>query len=218
MSAYGIGIATDSAYVVRVNENHAQLCPSPKWAAHLREDVLAYVTNLAPLGEMMLELGPGPGAATEWLRHHVDQLVAVESDAAAARLLAQRFVDTNVDVVEGDALKLTYSSDTFDSVGSFTMLHHVASYSGQQLLIQEAFRVLKPGGWFVGSDSLSSNDLHHFHEGDDYLPVDPASFLVRLQAVGFESITIAIDGDLKFVARKSLTPWQLHSQQDREDR
>ena len=62
--------------------------------------------------------------------------------------------------------------------------------------------MLKPGGAFFGSDSLSSNGLHHFHEGDDYNPVDPASFLVRLQAVGFQQLTIAVDYDVKFVARK----------------
>jgi SAM-dependent methyltransferase len=203
MSAYGIGIASRHAYVVRVNENHANLCPSPKWATYIREDVLPYVTNLAPLGDVMLELGPGPGAATEWLRAHVRQLVAVESDATAAQLLAERYADTNVDVVHGDAAQLEFASNTFDSVGSFTMLHHVATFAGQQSLLQEAHRVLKPGGYFLGSDSLSSNDLHHFHEGDDYLPVDPASFLVRLQSVGFAIITIAIDGSMKFVARKS---------------
>jgi hypothetical protein len=49
---------------------------------------------------------------------------------------------------------------------------------------------------------LGSNDLHHFHSGDDYNPVDPASFLTRLLAVGFTQLTIVVDGDLRFVARK----------------
>jgi ubiquinone/menaquinone biosynthesis C-methylase UbiE len=78
----------------------------------------------------------------------------------------------------------------------------VPTFWAQQLLLHEAFRVLKPGGAFLGSDSLSSNGLHHFHEGDDYNPVDPASFLVRLQAVGFVQLTISVDYDLRFVARK----------------
>jgi SAM-dependent methyltransferase len=212
MSAYGIGFASGFAYVVRVNKNHAQLCPSPRWATYLQEDVLPYLANLAPLGDVMLELGPGPGAATEWLRHHVRQLIAVEADVTAAQLLSHRFVDTNVEVVLGDASNLTFECDTFDSVGSFTMLHHVASYAGQQSLLREAFRVLKPGGYFLGSDSLASNDLHRFHEGDDYLPVDPASFLARLQAVGFSTLTIAIDGTLKFIARKPDALAPLHYQ------
>jgi SAM-dependent methyltransferase len=218
MSAYGIGFASGDAYVVRVNENHAQLCPSPRWATYLQEDVLPYLANLAPLGDAMLELGPGPGAATEWLRHRVRRLVAVESDVTAAQLLCGRFADTNVDVVIGDASQLTFDADTFDSVGSFTMLHHVASYAAQQLLLHEAFRVLKPGGYFLGSDSVASNELHHFHEGDDYLPVEPAAFLVRLQSVGFSTLTIAIDGTLKFVARKPDTPAALSCDENEKEK
>lgn len=150
----------------------------------------------------MLELGPGPGAATQWLHHRVRRLVAVEADVAAATVLAERFAGTNVEVVTGDAAELGFAADTFDSVGSFTMLHHVPTFAGQQMLLHEAFRVLKPGGVFLGSDSLASNDLHHFHSGDDYNPVDPASFLTRLLAVGFTQLTIVVDGDLRFVARK----------------
>jgi SAM-dependent methyltransferase len=185
-----------------MNENHAQLCPSPEWAAHIQDEVLPSLANITDLGEYMLELGPGPGAATEWLHSRVARLVTVEADEDSARALAKRFADTNVDVRRGDACHLEFASETFDSVGSFTMLHHVATFQSQQLLLQEAFRVLKPGGVFLGSDSLASNGLHHFHEGDDYNPVDPASFLVRLQAVGFDQLTIVVDWDLKFVARK----------------
>jgi hypothetical protein len=54
----------------------------------------------------------------------------------------------------------------------------------------------------IGSDSLASNDLHHFHEGDTYNPVDPASLVGRLQTLGFENITIMVDWGLKFVAHR----------------
>jgi SAM-dependent methyltransferase len=185
-----------------MNESHAQLCPSPEWAEHIQGEVLPYLVSIANLGDYMLELGPGPGAATEWLHQRVRRLVAVEADESAAELLTERYGGTNVEVVIGDASHLDFPSDTFDSVGSFTMLHHVTTFAAQQLLLQEVFRVLKSGGVFIGSDSLASNGLHHFHEGDDYNPVDPASFLVRLQAVGFAQLTIVVDGNVKFVARK----------------
>jgi SAM-dependent methyltransferase len=202
LSAYGIGFSSADAYVVAMNENHTQLCPSPEWAAHIQDEVLPFLATITTFGDYVLELGPGPGAATDWLRHRVRQLVAVESDEEAAGRLVERYAGTNVDVVIGDATQLDFASETFDSVASLTMLHHVPTFWGQQRLLQEAFRVLKPGGAFFGSDSLSSNGLHHFHEGDDYNPVDPASFLVRLQAVGFQQLTIAVDYDVKFVARK----------------
>ena len=185
-----------------MNENHTQLCPSPEWAAHIQEEVLPFLATITSFGDYVLELGPGPGAATDWLRHRVRQLVAVESDVEAAARLSERYAGTNVQVLVGDATQLDFASDTFDSVASLTMLHHVPTFWSQQLLLREAFRVLKPGGVFFGSDSLSSNGLHHFHEGDDYNPVDPASFLVRLQAVGFSRLTISVDYDVRFVARK----------------
>jgi hypothetical protein len=68
------------------------------------------------------------------------------------------------------------------------------------------FRVLRPGGVLIGSDSLASNDLHHFHEGDTYNPIEPAGLLARLQTLGFEKITIVVDGILKFVAHKPAGP------------
>src|SRR5262249_15530447 len=62
------------------------------------------------------------------------------------------------------------------------------------------FRVLRPGGVLVGSDSLPSDDLHHFHSGDTYNPIDPASLLGRLQTLGFDKITAVMDGIVEFVA------------------
>jgi SAM-dependent methyltransferase len=86
------------------------------------------------------------------------------------------------------------------------MLHHVPTLALQDKILAEVFRVLRPGGVLIGSDSLASNDLHHFHEGDTYNPVEPAGLLARLQTLGFEKITIVVDGILKFVAHKPAGP------------
>jgi ubiquinone/menaquinone biosynthesis C-methylase UbiE len=185
-----------------MNDNHAKLCPSPEWAAHIQDEVLPSLTRYADLGDDMLEIGPGPGAATEWLRHKVRRLTALEVDDAAAGKLADRYAGCNVEVVVGNATELSYPAESFDSVGSFTMLHHVPTLALQNKILAEAFRVLRPGGVLIGSDSLASNDLHHFHADDTYNPIEPASVLGRLQTLGFDKITIMVDGVLKFVAHK----------------
>jgi ubiquinone/menaquinone biosynthesis C-methylase UbiE len=185
-----------------MNENHATLMPSPEWAAHIQDEVLPQATAGVDLGAEVLELGPGPGAATEWLRHRVDRLVAVEHEQEAARLLADRYAGTNVEVVCGDASALGYPDESFDTVASCTMLHHVPTRALQDRLLAEAFRVLRPGGAFLGSDSLPSDGLHQFHEGDTYNPVEPAAFLTRLQTVGFDAITLIVSYNLIFIARK----------------
>ena len=185
-----------------MNENHATVCTSPEWAEHIQTEILPAVTRDIDLGQHMLEIGPGPGAATEWLRHKVGKLTAIEVDDAAARLLADRYAGTNVEIITGSAARLGYPDASFDSAGCFTMLHHVPTTAVQNKILAEAFRVLRPGGVLVGSDSLASNDLHHFHADDTYNPVDPASLLYRLQALGFDQITIIVDDSLKFVATK----------------
>lgn len=185
-----------------MNENHAQLCPSPEWAAYIQNEVLPSVTASADLGDDMLEIGPGPGAATEWLRHRVKHLTAVEADPEAAGKLAARYASGNVEVVVGDAAELGYPDESFDSVGCFTMLHHVPTLALQNRVLAEAFRVLRPGGVLVASDSLPSDGLHHFHAGDTCNPVEPAAALTRLQTIGFGEITIMVDEILKLIARK----------------
>jgi len=185
-----------------MNENHARVCTSPEWADHIQTEILPAVTRDVELGKEMLEIGPGPGAATEWLRHRVARLTAVEVDEAAAAILAGRYAGTNVEIVTGSAADLPYPDGSFDSVGSFTMLHHVPTVTLQNKILAEAFRVLRPGGVLIGSDSMASTGLHDFHEGDTYNPVEPASLLPRLQTLGFGAVTVIVDDSVKFVARK----------------
>jgi SAM-dependent methyltransferase len=187
-----------------MNKNHADLLGTDEWAAFLHKDVLAVVTDGIELGDNLLEIGPGPGAATEYLRHRVGRLVAIDLDPDTAAELSRRFAGSNVEPVTGDATALPYPDGSFDSVGMFTMLHHVPTSALQNALLAGALRALKPGGWLIGSDSLPSDSLHRFHEGDTYNPVEPASFLTRLQTVGFADITLTVGHGLIFRARKPL--------------
>jgi ubiquinone/menaquinone biosynthesis C-methylase UbiE len=185
-----------------MNPDHERLCSSPEWADYLQSEVLPAVTAGTTLGQEMLEIGPGPGAATAWFRQHVASLTALEADPAAADRLAARYPDGNVTVDTGDATQLPYDDESFDSVGSFTMLHHVTTADAQYRILAEALRVLRPGGTLLGSDSLASTDLHHFHADDTYNPVEPGTLLVWLRTLGFNPVTITVDEVLKFTARK----------------
>lgn len=185
-----------------MNENHAALCPSPQWAAFLHTEVLPALTGGVNLGREMLEVGPGPGAATDWLRHRVERLVAVECDRAAADALGAKHAGGNVEIVCADAAELGFRDASFDSAGCFTMLHHVPTVALQDALLGEVLRVLRPGGVFVGSDSVPSEGLERFHAGDVYNPVEPGTFAARLQGLGFEQVTVSADDTLRFVAYK----------------
>jgi ubiquinone/menaquinone biosynthesis C-methylase UbiE len=197
-----------------MNEEHQKYCTSPEWAEHLQTEVLPWFeAELRP--EMaMLEIGPGPGAATGWLRQRVGSLTALEVEAEAAERLGERFGGGDggggdggggaggVEIRTGDAAALEFPDESFDAVGTFTMLHHVPTVTQQTQVLAEALRVLRPGGVLIGSDSLASNHLHHFHESDTYCPVEPSALLTRLQVLGYGEITLRVGWDLRFVARK----------------
>lgn len=189
-----------------MNENHARLLGSAEWAAYLHEDVLPVVTAGVRLGDDLLEIGPGPGAATEWLRHRVRRLVAVELDPEATAALKERFAGTNVEAVTGDATDLPCPEGSFDSAGMFTMLHHVPTRALQDAILAGILRALRPGGVLVGSDSPPSDSLHRFHEGDTYNPVEPAALLTRLRSLGFGEVTVTAGHAMLFRARKPQTP------------
>lgn len=185
-----------------VNASHQRLCSSPEWADHLQNDILPRLMADLELGDEMLELGPGAGAATDWLCRRVRRLTAVEMDPTAADSLAARYPDGNVSVVLGDCVDAGLPPESFDSIGSFTMLHHIPTAARQFAVLAEALRLLHPGGVLVGSDSLASNDLHDFHLGDIYNPLDPARLLIQLQTLGFAPISIRVGDELTFSAHK----------------
>ena len=185
-----------------MNENHA-LCSTPEWAEFMESEVLEPVTAGLDLGAEMLELGPGPGATTTWLRHRVKRLVAFELDPDAAARLANDLAAANVEVEVGDATSLPFPEESFDSVGCFTMLHHVPTAQDQFRILCEAHRVLRSGGVLVGADSLASQGLHEFHEGDTYNPIDPARLLVFLQTAGFGQVMVSVADGILFTARKA---------------
>jgi hypothetical protein len=82
---------------------------------------------------------------------------------------------------------------------SFTMLHHVPTVELQDRLFAELTRVLAPQGIVVFSDSIASDDLAAFHDGDTYNPIDPVTLPARLSAAGLTSIDVRTN-DFGFVA------------------
>lgn len=185
-----------------MNSDHQRLCSSAEWAEHIQTEVLPQLISRIDLGDEMLELGPGPGGATDLLHRRVGRLTALELDPDSARTLAKRFAGTNVTVVEGDCSNTGIPDESFDSIGTFTMLHHLPTDRQQHATLAEAFRLLRPGGVLLGSDSIASNELHHFHADDTYNPVEPAWLVIQLLTLGFRPIVITLGDEVTFTAHK----------------
>lgn len=159
------------------------------------------------LGSNVLEIGPGPGLTTDLLRRLVPRLTALEIDASLAGALRSRLKGGNVQVIEGDATGMPFGDSEFSGVVSFTMLHHVPSQELQNKLLAEVLRVLKPGGFFVGSDSLQSWFMRVIHIGDTLIPVSPDTFGARLKSAGFEVLEVQKNAQaFRFSARRPSRP------------
>jgi ubiquinone/menaquinone biosynthesis C-methylase UbiE len=188
-----------------VNRLHGWLCRSSRWRKTIEQRIPWSISN-AELGENILELGPGPGLTTDALRLMVKRMSAIEIDPRLAESLRSRLrsgrVD-NVEVVTGDATAMPFRDAMFSAAVSFTMLHHLPNAKMQDKLLREAWRVLRPGGAFVGSDSLQSLFMRIIHIGDTLVPVDPETFGTRLEAAGFEVVAVRRNSQaFRFHARR----------------
>lgn len=176
-----------------MNEAHEELCSSADWGRYLGTDVLPRLFSEVELGGHLVEIGPGFGLATDVLRTKVERVTSVEIDQGYAARLAERFADTNVHVVLGDATALEFPDASFSSAASFTMLHHVPSHAQQDALLAEVARVLEPGGVLIGSDSLDGPGFRAFHEGDTCNPVSAEGLPHRLQTAGFQEVKVTAE-------------------------
>ena len=185
-----------------MNAEHLRLCSGAEWAKYLDETLLPWVTGDAPLGDHLLEVGPGPGLTTDILHKRVPRMTALEIDPTLAAPLATRFAGTNVEVMNADATAIPRETHTFSSAASFTMLHHVPSADLQDQLLAEVARVLRPGGLFIGVDSLDSPRFQRLHEGDICVPIDPLGFEARLRRAGFTEVFLQVwEIGVRFAAR-----------------
>lgn len=187
-----------------MNFLHHWLCRSNFWRKTLQQRV-PWVLEGRDLGFRVLELGPGPGLTTDLLRSSVRHLTALELDPLLAASLRSRLAGSNVEVVNGDATAMPFPDQQFSAGVCLTMLHHVPSPELQNQALREMWRVLKPGGVFVGSDSLQSWTMRLIHVGDTLVPLDPVTFGSRLTAAGFQGVLVERDAHVfRFCAQRPL--------------
>jgi ubiquinone/menaquinone biosynthesis C-methylase UbiE len=142
-------------------------CRSAPWRWLARRVVLPWALQGEHLSGDILEIGSGSGAmAADVLRRfpHV-RLTATDYDDAMvddARNRLRQFGD-RVDVKQADATQLPFPDESFDTVLSFIMLHHVIDW---EKALAEAVRVLRPGGRLLGFDLLDNPSAHWFHRAE----------------------------------------------------
>ncbi len=89
-----------------MNRFETWFCGSPFWRWMTRRQLLPFILQGSDLGDHVLELGAGPGAATEELGHLAARVTSLEYDHAFAAKLGARVSGASVTVIQGDAATL----------------------------------------------------------------------------------------------------------------
>ena len=173
-----------------MNAVETWFCGSPFWRYVTRRQILPWILQGSELGEHVLELGAGPGAATEALGQLATRVTSLEYDRAFAARLGARASGTNAFAIQGDAAELPFADGTFSSAIAILMLHHLRSRELQDRAFAEIYRILRPGGVFLALE-IEDGWLHRAgHIRSTFVPVAPASAFVRLTTAGFSKVTV----------------------------
>jgi ubiquinone/menaquinone biosynthesis C-methylase UbiE len=173
-----------------MNRFETWFCGSPYWRYVTRRQLLPWMVEGSELGEHVLELGAGPGAATEELRLRAVRVTSLEYDHGFAARLAARFSGANASVIQGDATTLPFSGGTFSSAIAILMLHHLRSNELQDRAFAEISRVLRPGGVFLAFEIPDGWLNRVGHMRSTFVPMEPATACARLTAAGFSRATV----------------------------
>lgn len=166
-------------------------CGSAFWRYVTRRQLLPWLLQGARLGDHVLELGAGRGAATRELAKRAARVTSLEYDHQSLAVLAVRTAHSNVRAIQGDASALPFAAGAFSSSISILMLHHLKSVELQDRAFAEIHRVLRPGGVLLAFEIPDSwfHRLEHFRS--TFVSIDPSTVSARLSAAGFERVTVA---------------------------
>lgn len=99
-------------------------------------------------GKRVLDLACGTGYGTAILGSTGAEVTGVDISADAIKIARRRNTGDNVKFLIADCFDLPFESGSFDVVVANEMIEHVAEHDG---LLQEARRVLAPGGLLLAS-------------------------------------------------------------------
>lgn len=111
----------------------------------------------------VLEIGAGTGALTGVLTGLSDQVVSLDISDTSLAVLRGRTAG-RIDVVCGDMAALPMCGSSFDVVTSAGSL----SYADPEIVNEEIFRVLRPGGSLLVVDSLNHNPIYRANRWVNY--------------------------------------------------
>ena len=163
-------------------------CASGLWRYLTERRWLPWALEGTDLGQHILEVGAGPGAATAELTRRARSVTSLEySHDFCVRLHARV---NAASVVQGDASVLPFESQTFSGAIAVLVLHHLRSSDAQDRAFAEIFRVLKAGGVFVALEIEDGWLTRVTHFRSTFVPVSTDRLNNRLPAAGFSNVSV----------------------------
>jgi ubiquinone/menaquinone biosynthesis C-methylase UbiE len=169
-------------------------CSSGFWRYITQRRLLPWILGRCDLGDHLLEIGAGPGAATEELRHRVARVTSLEYDRGLVTSLAKRTHGGLGALLQGDAASLPFPEKTFSAAVAVLVLHHLRSSEQQDRALSEVYRVLRPGGVFLALEIKDGWLQRVLHIRSTFVPVVAGSLERRLASAGFSQVALDFRG------------------------
>ncbi len=194
---YEIAIGSDTLNLGLYEDNPDR--PIAEAMAKTTEWMAEQVENLNP-NFRVLDLGSGYGPAARHLAGkygcHVTCLnISEEQNQENERRNRQQNLDNLIEIVFGNFKDIPFDDGSFDLVWSQDALFHS---DGQDRVLEEAYRVLKPGGQLLFMDILQADDCPDGVLKDSLQRVNILhdrlgsfdSYTSKAQSLGFETINV----------------------------
>jgi ubiquinone/menaquinone biosynthesis C-methylase UbiE len=115
-------------------------------------------------GQSVLDLGCGTGYGSVYLAlQGARQVVGIDINAEAINYADYHYQEHNLAYIRGNCLSVGFKNHSFDIIISFEVIEHIEKW---QNYLEEVARLLKPGGYFIGSTPnkrLHSPDIEKSH-------------------------------------------------------
>ncbi|MDF1747472.1 MAG: methyltransferase domain-containing protein [Alphaproteobacteria bacterium] len=165
------------------------------------EEVARILSGLDLAGKTIVDIGSGAGGVTIALArdYQAGQVIGLDVEepvcAHARRRVTKAGVQDRVDIRQVTPGPFPLSDSTVDIVFSKDSIVHIPD---KHALAQEAYRVLRPGGWFAASDWLISHDGDPSPEMAAYIAQEdlgfgmasPSRYQDALESAGFTDIRL----------------------------
>ncbi|MBF2065123.1 MAG: class I SAM-dependent methyltransferase [Calothrix sp. C42_A2020_038] len=186
--------------------------------APLKESLKVF-TDVPPTQRRVLDVACGTGRTLKAIRNTLPQASLYGTDLSPAYLrkaneLLSQIPGELPQLLQANAEELPYLDNYFHAVTSVFLFHELPGVARQNV-INECFRVTKPGGVFIICDSIQMSDspefepmMHNFYETFHepyYRHYMTDNLVERLEKAGFENIETQVHFVSKYlIAHKSV--------------